>query len=96
MLNLLRSAAIQRRKGGKYTGEKYCLFCHVPRVGPNCSIGSWVYVYAPYYTHVVTGKHHDDFLSSTQANVASHDAIISQLEERCEELEAQVSPAVVL
>lgn len=35
-------------------------------VQPNCSTGSWVLVHAP-YTHVVTGKFHDDFLSSTHA-----------------------------
>ena len=35
-------------------------------------------------------------LSSTQAEVASRDAKIRQLEERCELLEAQVSPAFVV
>ena len=36
----------------------------------------------------------NSFLPSTQAEVASRDANIEQLKEKCNQLEAQVSPAI--
>ena len=74
--------------------RKMCAHCTCKRCKTSTAVQSVVFISLDIAHEISVCRAQYILLSSTQSAVASRDANIRQLEEKCEQLEAQVSLAI--